>query len=248
MINKLKRIINEKRLNALSFIRKIKLRLTLDKNNFEHLKPSFKCRKAWYGSSYGGFYINPNLLNEKSVVYSFGIGKDISFDKRVMKCHKCNVYGFDPTPKAINYIKSLPQNPLFHFYDFGLSTSTKMEKFLLPINKRMVSGSMTSNEFVSEENSIEVQMKSLSDIAKMLGHSRIDVLKIDIEGSEYEVLESILSTNITIVQLLIEFHDRFFEGELKSKKTVELLKEKGFEIFGASINFEEISFINKKHL
>jgi len=36
--------------------------------------------KTWYGSPYGGFYVDPTLLDENSVVYSFGIGEDISFD------------------------------------------------------------------------------------------------------------------------------------------------------------------------
>ena len=37
-------------------------------------------------------------------------------------------------------------------------------------------------------------MKSLADIANELGHSHIDVLKMDIEGSEYEVIENILES------------------------------------------------------
>jgi hypothetical protein len=116
------------------------------------------------------------------------------------------------------------------------------------VHKKGISGSMVANEYVNLKNFIEVEMKSLKDIMDMLGHSQIDVLKIDIEGAEYEVLESIMASDIMIKQLLVEFHDRFFKDEIKSVHTVEMLKKKGFKIFAASMNYEEISFINTKML
>ena len=246
MIKTFKRIINEKRLNIQSLFRKIRLRLFMDSQQFSHLKATYHCPKKWYGSSYGGFYVNPDLLDEQSVVYSFGIGKDISFDKKMMKHHKCTVYGFDPTPKSIDYINTVGTNNLFHFFDYGISTKTCTEKFFLPVNEKGISGSMTPNQFVNQERYIEVKMKHIDDIAEELGHKHIDVVKMDIEGSEYEVLETMLDADVTITQLLVEFHDRFFDGEMKSKRITELIKNRGFEIFAASMNFEEISFINTK--
>ncbi|MEZ4687808.1 MAG: FkbM family methyltransferase [Bacteroidia bacterium] len=248
MVEKFKRVVNEKRLNTQSYLRKIRLRLVTDKSTVDHLKVTLNCEKKWYGSSYGGFFINPRLLHEKSVVYSFGIGRDITFDKKVMAKHKCHVFGFDPTPKSINYIKTTTTNNLFHFYEFGISTKTGVERFFLPVNPKGVSASMILNETVGEENGIEVQMKKFADIARELGHQKVDVLKIDIEGAEYDVLEDILTSDVVITQLLVEFHDRLFKGEIKSKKIVELLNKNGFEVFGASLNHEEISFINTKLL
>jgi len=92
-------------------------------------------------------------------------------------------------------------------------------------------------------------MKSISSILKELNHSKIDVLKMDIEGSEYDVLEDILTVDIKINQLLIEFHDRFFEhGQEKSKAIIKKLAKKGFLIFGVSASKEEVSFIHKSVL
>ena len=48
-----------------------------------------------------GFYLNPEFINEKSIIYSFGIGEDISFDLSLIKEFDCNVFGFDFTPKSI---------------------------------------------------------------------------------------------------------------------------------------------------
>ena len=49
----------------------------------------------------------------------------------------------------------------------------------------------------------------LSTILEKLGHNRIDILKMDIEGAEYEVIEDIISSTVPIQQVLIEFHHRF---------------------------------------
>lgn len=245
-VNRLKTLFNENRQNLISYLRKVKMRLAIDHERINHLKPTIKCNKKWYGNSYGGFYLNPDLINENSIVYSFGIGKDISFDLKVISKHKCKVFGFDPTPKSINYINSLAIDERFLFYPFGISTKTGIEKFFLPKDSRGVSASLVLNQFVNEKECIEVNMKSFFDISNELGHQHIDVVKIDIEGAEYEVLETLLNSKVTIKQLLVEFHDRFYPHEIKSKSITELLNQNGFEIYASSLNYEEISFVNTK--
>src|SRR5262245_14315827 len=44
----------------------------------------------------------------------------------------------------------------------------------------------------------------LPTIARRLGHQRIDVLKIDIEGGEYAVLDDLLRSGPAVRQLLVE--------------------------------------------
>ena len=64
------------------------------------------------------------------------------------------------------------------------------------------------NETVNEEDMVAVSMKSFAAIIQDLKHNEIEVLKMDIEGAEYDVIDSILAANITINQFLVEFHDR----------------------------------------
>jgi FkbM family methyltransferase len=246
LVKKIKSTLNQYKQNVYSYFRKLKMRLLDDKSLVSHLRPQIQINKKWYGNSYGGFYIHPDVLTNTSIVYSVGIGRDLSFDKKVMKNHKCRVYGFDPTPKSIEYINSIPNLSLFNFYNFGLATETGKVKFYLPKNKRAVSASIVISEVFDKSDFIEVEMKSFDDIVNELAHKKIDVLKIDIEGAEYDVLKSILESNVEIGQLLIEFHDRLFENEIKSVESIKLLNSHGFKIFGSSLNHEEISLINEK--
>ena len=114
-MKKIKEFINNSRQNIHSHFRKTYLYKNTNPDLVKHLKPTITCPKKWYGTSYGGFYINPNLLTNQSVIYSFGIGKDIRFDMACSNNHQSSIYAFDPTPKSIKWIKEqkLPAN--FHF-------------------------------------------------------------------------------------------------------------------------------------
>jgi len=236
---KLKRVIKK-------MINLVKVMIGMSK---DHLREKVQCNKKWCGNEYGGFYIHPNILDENSIIYSFGIGEDVSFDIDIINQYNAQVFGFDPTPKSINWInrQKLPAN--FHFYDFGIDIINGKKEFNLPDNDEHVSGSIFNPKHVSKGKKVEVQMRSLTSILKELNHNSIDILKMDIEGSEYDVLLNILDSKIEIGQILVEFHDRFFpEEKLKSKKIVKALQKNGYTIFGVSNSKEEVSFINKKYI
>ncbi len=229
-----------------SKIKNLILKIT---GKLDHLKRTVKCKHEWYGNTYGGFYACPDLLNESSVVYSFGIGEDISFDTALIKKNHCQVFGFDPTPKSISWIKGQTVSDKFHFYGFGISDKSGFVDFFLPKNPEYVSGSLIGMKNVDTTQKVSVEMKSLTAIMNELNHQHIDLLKMDIEGSEYEVIENILSSKISINQILIEFHDRFFEdGSLKTKQAIQQLKKHGYELFAISDSMEELSFIKKDAL
>lgn len=249
-MHQLRNKVNSLRLNYEFRKRNAKLSKSIDTQKVNHLQITHNCKSVWYGSNYGGFYVNTDLLNQDSIVYSFGIGKDISFDLCCIKRHHCKVFAFDPTPKAIRFIQIEQPPLLFHFFDYGICASPSgMKPFFLPQNPKATSGSLETIGQVNTENVINVEMKRLSDITKELKHQHIDVLKMDIEGSEYEVIEQIMDSSVTIDQILVEFHDRMFDLEnSKSKQTVQKMKAKGYEIFAHSNTYEEISFIHKRKL
>ncbi|NEN22719.1 FkbM family methyltransferase [Cryomorpha ignava] len=250
MLERIREQLNSIRLNYLSKKRGRVLARQIDEKKIAHLIKKVDCDHKWYGNNYGGFYINPVLLNSNSIIYSFGIGKDISFDKTCMKNHKCKIFAFDPTPKSINFIgkQNLPDS--FTFFSYGITESESgVFNFHLPENPKGVSGSLVESDAVSADNSIEVEMKSFDDIVNELGHKHIDVIKMDIEGSEYTVLEKILNSEVTIDQMLIEFHDRLFDQEnYRSKQIVEKLNNTGYAVFASSNTYEEVSFIHKRKL
>lgn len=206
-------------------------------------------KSEWYGNDYGGFYIIPELLNDKSIVYSFGIGKDLSFDHEIVDKHNSNIFLFDPTPKSIEWVKEQKWSNNFNFYEYGLSNIDGYVDFYLPHNDQYVSSSEIVYDGVDTINNISVPMKTFSTIISELGHTHIDVLKMDIEGSEFLVIDDILNSDISITQILIEFHGRFIEnGVLKTKNAIGSIISHGYLLYNTSISGEEFSFVKTIHL
>lgn len=229
---------------------KIKRLIKLLTGQVRHLKKTVNVNKKWYGNSYGGFYVCPEFLNQNSIIYSLGIGEDISFDMAVIENHNCRVFGFDPTPKSITWVKQQQGLPAkFIFLEYGIADRSGLIDFYLPRNSEYVSGSFIKQNNVNDKQKISVEMKSWQDIVNSLGHKQIDVLKMDIEGAEYNIIDSVLESSVQINQILIEFHDRLFDdGKIKTMNAIKKLKDRGYEIFAVSDSFEEVSFINYKNL
>lgn len=208
------------------------------------LRTDHKCPKSWYGNDYGGFYINPTLLTSESVVYSFGIGQDISFDLEVIKHHQCKIFGFDPTPKSIEWIKNQNLPAHFQFESIGIGKTTGKAIFNLPKDEENVSASLYDHPFIDSSNNVEVHLESFQDISDRLNHPHIDVLKMDIEGAEYDAIDNILNSNIYIKQILLEIHERFFaDGKKKTEVLLQKLRDNGYKLFAISDSYQELSFI-----
>ncbi len=203
-------------------------------------------RGGGYQGIYGGFDIaNDRMTNGKKIIYSFGIGEDLSFSEDALERWECEVFAFDPTPKSVAYVKSnrLIDNERFHFFETGLSDKDETGHFHLPADDSCVSGSLESYSGV-KQNTIEVPLKKLSSIMEELGHDQIDVLKMDIEGTEFRVISNMEPSEMKFQQLCVEVHDRFFmNGEKQLQKMFYKLSRAGYRIISISKNYEEYTFI-----
>lgn len=225
---------------------KIKLKKFLRRlsGRVAHLSPKVERRNTWCGSDYGGFYVSEPDLSDTPLIYSFGIGEDISFDRFLIDRFDSTVFGFDPTPRAQQWLTSQDLPTEFNFRPYGIAPESGVFEFNLPKNKSHVSGSLLPHHAVDRQNSLKVSMKSFGDICDELGHSEIDIVKMDIEGSEYEVLPTIVKSEISVRQILVEFHDRFWnDSPPKSREACKILADYGYEIFAVSDSFQEVSFV-----
>lgn len=214
-----------------------KLLLLLKMKNVHYIKYNFVCER--WGTEYGGFYIPKTFGKKNLLVYSFGIGEDLSFSEQVV-ISGGTVYAFDPTPKAIKYVEnhSLFSNPRFHFYPYGLSDKDGEEYFYLPLRTDFVSASAIQHRSVDKEHPIKVKMKTLRTIMGELGHKEIDILKMDIEGSEFKVVNDMMNPNLEAIHFklfCVETHERFFETRTYVDHLFETMQKKGFYDFYGTV-------------
>lgn len=210
------------------------------------------------GTDYGGWLIPKNIsLNEDSIVYSGGAGEDISFDLKLQDKYNCQIVIIDPTKKAIkhyeevkifyndnnfkftgniqkDYIQNIKNlNIDFNkiiFLDIGLYNKKDLLKFYKQDNPNYVSQSLENNMFGNNYDIVKVD--TIKNIMNELNHNNIDLLKLDIEGSECDVLDKMLDDNILPKYLCIEF-DLLLKNKDFNKKTEKIGKR--LESFGYKI-------------
>ena len=60
---------------------------------------------------------------------------------------------------------------------------------------------------------------------------KVDVIKIDVEGAEYDVITDICQSEILPQQILIEFHHRFPNVGLgKTRNAIERIRKMGYKV------------------
>jgi FkbM family methyltransferase len=154
------------------------------------------------GSAYGGWHVPVELLTDKSIVYSAGVGEDATFDLTLIDRVGCEVWAFDPTPRSIEFVRSIHE-PRFHLLPFGVWSEDSVQRFHAPADSRHVSHSIANLQ--RTEEFFDAECRSVRSLMAELGHERIDLLKLNIEGAEYEVLASLGDLHPRI--LCVSFHD-----------------------------------------
>ena len=161
-------------------------------------------------------------LGPDAVIYSGGVGEDISFERELIRRFGVRIHIFDPAPVAVHTI-ALVNNDRLLFKPLGLAASTAA--------RFSIGGGTDSSTWLKAGGSESLPCTSIAREMEMNGHDSIDLLKIDIEGFEYEVLESCLAKEIPIKQICVEFHDFFPEiPKAKTSEMIRALKFHGFDL------------------
>lgn len=169
-----------------------------------YLRPKPRTDLKKLGSDYGGWVIPTTLLSHDSICYCVGVGEDITFDLELIARYGCQVFAFDPTPRAMRYMEDQTRNIYqFHFFALGLWSKDEKCKFFAPRNPNHVSHSIMNLQNTS--TFFEAECKRLSSLMNQLGHQSLDLLKMDIEGAEHQVLQSLIEDRVQVRVICVEF-------------------------------------------
>jgi FkbM family methyltransferase len=161
-------------------------------------------------------------LRPDAVIYSGGVGEDITFEQELIRRFGVKIHIFDPSPVAPFTIARANTDHLL-FKPIGLAAST--------VANFSIGGGTASSTWLKAGGNESLPCTSLAREMELNGHLHIDLLKIDIEGFEYEVLESCLLQRIPIHQICVEFHDFFPEiPKAKTRNMIRALESQGFDL------------------
>lgn len=196
--------------------------------------------KERIGSEYGGWVIPTGVLTESSVCYCAGCGEDISFDLGLIERYGCTVVGLDPTPRSVAYVSRLVKAVTnYRFVPIGVWDKETTVKFFVPANPAHVSHSLANLHHTAEY--FEAETARVGKIMRDRGHTALSLLKLDIEGAECDVIDSVLEEGLKIPVLAVEFDELNFgdrAGKTRVRETVKRLMASGYELFHVeSANF-----------
>lgn len=141
-------------------------------------------------------------IDTNSIVFDLGghVGRwtNLMYDK-----YKCTIHTFEPVKQFFDEIVKTTHNiDKIHPYMFGLG-DRNIEFDIY------VDGDATTQYNYKNTNTIQsAQLKSFTEFCQSNNITHIDVIKINIEGGEYDLLDYLISSNeiVKIDSLVIQFH------------------------------------------
>jgi FkbM family methyltransferase len=166
--------------------------------------------------------------DRRPVVYSGGVGKDISTELELLSSFDCSIFLYDPSPTGqATMQKAENQRPGLSYKPSGFAGRPGPITFSLPSNA--AEGSFSSR--AGSGPTVDFDCVRLSEQAQLRGHREIDLVKLDIEGFEYEVLDDLLASTLSVHQICVEFHPWLSKHcARETAKAMRKLRREGFRI------------------
>jgi FkbM family methyltransferase len=148
-------------------------------------------------------------IPRNACVVDVGVGDDPDFAPEMARLFGARCLLVDPTRKHVSVLQSwCDREERFEYLWAALGSSSGRAQFFE--SRRDVSGSLlTSHRNITTGNvdAYEVPVVTLDDLLERVG-GRIDVLKMDVEGAEFDVINrTSREALVRIDQILVEFHD-----------------------------------------
>ena len=189
----------------------------------------------------GNYLLKKSFLSKETVIYSFGIGENLSFEKTISKLYGCKVYCFDPTTLAVNFMKREEYDKENIFFEpCGIWISDGKIKFYNQNENDLKNTGGSITNLFETNNYMLLDCNKLSTLMRKNNHENVDVIKLDIEGACIEVMKDFLKENIFPDQIVAEFeyseHDNISEEDFNLwsedvKKIISILKNKGYKCY-----------------
>jgi len=153
----------------------------------------------------GGYVLDKRIIPLTEKIITCGLSDDWEFEKHFLKIKpSCEVVAYDHTVNKKFWIKRFKKDivhffllkklrlrkiiNIFKYYDYINFFKNRNEHYELKIsNYDIKNKEITVNKILNDHNNL--------------------ILKVDIEGDEYNILKQILNNSKKINTLLIEFHD-----------------------------------------
>jgi FkbM family methyltransferase len=155
----------------------------------------------------GGYLVEKNSIKNSKTLISFGISNDWSFEASFKSINNVKIFAYDHTLN--NYFWSRQPKDLFMLFN----NFFKNENGNYFINKKI------SKVGIKHHESLSLEIPDIFSSLELKGQPPY-FLKIDIEGSEYRILDDLVKFSNNIEGIVIEFH----QADLHLERIINFIK------------------------
>lgn len=171
-----------------------------------------KNAQSWFRNNGNMTYRLNYELNAYSLVFDLG-GYEGQWASDIFAKYCCTVHVFEPVLEfADNIEKRFAQNPKIIIHRVGLAHSDQTVQIHFDHNQ--------SSMYTSGTDVREAKLISAKKFIDTEGIEQIDLMKINIEGGEYDLLDHLIDTGLVkqIVNIQVQFHDHVSDAERRMGK------------------------------
>ncbi len=163
-------------------------------------------------------------LNSESIVFDLG-GYEGKFANTIFDKYKCKVFVFEPIKEFYDKIKErFKAKNEIRVFNYGVLD----RDFETDISISKDSSSIFDSSPRKTENKKLIKIRNFETVFEELGIDKIDLMKVNIEGSEYELMK-FLTNNENLIKKItniqVQFHDWFKDAKVLREEIITKLKE-----------------------
>jgi len=188
------------------------------------------------------------VLRPSSLVVDLGLHKG-QFSRFVMSEYGCFVIGLEANPCLFERLETFPQGRFVTFAVNNLDSP-----IVLNVSDNPEASSVLEEMAQSFGASVPVTVPgiTLDSLFEKYSISHVDLLKVDIEGSEFDMLLTASEKTLAkVAQITVEFHLKTGSADFSLKRVLSIcqrLRRLGFRVLFMNRDFTDVLFLNRNRI
>lgn len=178
------------------------------------------------GSPYGSWAIPEGVVDRSWTCYCVGAGGDVTFDLELIRRYGARARAFDPVPGYIeSALAEAAGEPRFSAHQAAIATADGPLR--MQVTHHTGSRSVSSAAGLYDSQSfVELPGRTLPSLMRELGDEKVELLKLDVEGAEYELMPTLDLRALGVRIFAIQLHHTGTVAQARA--LIERLQQSGY--------------------